>query len=211
MKRLCLFAFLLAAAVSLAPVDAKTKTYLCDASPRQAAVGVAAGAAVSTTADRANSECRFSVNGEPVGSPPRDLVINAYNVLRSGQALQRIQSGDVDVLAFALLASSPLREVPNNLVGLLRRYREGLVRCFVSLGEGKTVVRIVSDQNLFCSIFAPTSDGVTVGFGNNNTIRIQPTTPNDPPQLVLGYAADKLETFLFVPLSYISGSLPPLR
>jgi len=181
------------------------KTYWCDASKKDAAVGITDSAAVSITADRRNQECRFSVNGETVGSPPRELVIGAHNALRNGS----LPDGKGDDLAYALLASSPLKEIPTQLRTALQAYSGEIQGCFGALRSG-TPGRYVSKDNVLCQVI-PSGEPAIVGFGRGD-IRVHPTSPNAPPQLVLAVNIDNsIEQYLFIPQIYISGTLRPLQ
>jgi hypothetical protein len=188
--------------------SAVAKTYWCDASKKDAAVGISDRAAVNVVAHRDSQECRFSVNGETVGSPPRELVINAHNVLRSDGG-REIKSA-LDALAYALLAASPLREIPSQLRTSLQEEIGSIDKCFQALRTGEAGT-YVSKAQIFCRVIAR-GESASVGFGNG-TVRVQPTRPDSPPQLALGVLLEKsMEHYLFLPQQYaFPGALPPLQ
>jgi hypothetical protein len=206
MRRLQTWTSIAAAALIATATTANAKTYRCEASPKRALLGLSAFLAVSITEDTSNQECRFSVNGEPVGSPPRALVIGAYNVFRSGEAARG--AAKWDTFAYSLLASSPGDSVPGRLRDLLEKYSGELTKCVSSLAGGQPGT-YVSDSELVCRVERGDGDTQTIGFGGGG-IQVRPTTPNDPPQLVLGYNGGTLRHYLFIPMTYVTGRLPPL-
>ena len=194
--------------IMVATTAADATIYWCDASKKNAVVGASDISAVSITADRSGQECRYSINGETVGSPPRQLVVDAHNKLRRAEITKEIQSANMDPLAYALLAASPLREIPTELRGTLRNFAKQIEACFNALTANESGT-FVSEPALACKVVTK-SEGVTIGFGNG-VIRAQPTTP-DLTLLALGAVVDKtLEHYLFVSRVYVSGQLPPLQ
>lgn len=194
--------------LSLPAENAIAKTYWCDASKKDAAVGISDRAAVNVVAHRDGQECRFSANGETVGSPPRDLVIDAHNVLRKGGSID-IKSS-LDSLAYALLAASPLKEIPSELRTSLQEDTGAIDKCFQALRASEAGT-YVSKARFFCRVIAR-GENASFGFGNG-TVRVQPTRPDSPPQLVLGVLLEKsMEHYLFLPQLYAApGALPPLQ
>lgn len=209
MRRTLTFTTGIMALVLIGTKAVDATTYWCDASKKNAALAVSVNSAVSITADRSNEECRYSINGETVGSPPRPLVINAHNLLRKSEMTKEINSGNVDPLAYALLASSPLQQIPEALRSILQKHAKNLEACLNALKVNARGT-FVSDPSLACRVVA-TGQASAIGFGKGE-IRVQPTTPNNDALLVLGTVGDRaLEHYLFVPMFYVSGKLGLLQ
>src|SRR5215475_11171935 len=98
--------------------SALADTYSCGDPPdKLAKVGVSSSSSVSMTQDKSAKECRISVNGVTVGSPPQNQVLQAVNQFRNrGIALQEIESRGIDnylnSLALILMAAAPVSQVP---------------------------------------------------------------------------------------------------
>src|SRR6266545_3617040 len=86
------------AALLVVAATAEAARYSCKAAKDLSKLGVSDNATVVVDADDAKQECRFSVNGEPAGSPPRDAVIKALGVLQPGTAVARLRENDVEWL-----------------------------------------------------------------------------------------------------------------
>lgn len=183
------------------------KTYRCEASPKIASIGVSDNASVSITEDYQNQECRFSVNGEPVGSPPRDMVIGAQNTLRAGGG-KDIKSS-LNQLGLAILASSPLPTVPDELTAALQMNVDALQKCFDALAAGRPDV-YVSNARIRCQVLHG-SEPYNIRLGNR-TLNVRPTRSGAPPQLVISaLLLGNLGTHLFIPQNYMIGNLQPLQ
>ncbi len=183
------------------------KTYRCEASPKIAAIGVSDNASVSITEDYQNQECRFSVNGEPVGSPPREMVIGAQNTLRAGGG-KNIKD-NLNQLGLAILASSPLPAVPPDLSVMLQSNADALQKCFDALAAGKPDI-YVSNPLIRCQVLHG-SEPYNIKLGNR-TLNVRPTRPGAPPQLVISILlSGNLGTHLFIPQIYMGGILQPLQ
>jgi hypothetical protein len=82
-----IFSFLISVvlfAIGQTPVFARDSTIPCRAPPDKVAfVAVREGSTVTTTQDKQNGSCTFSVNGAVATSPPANDVIRALNVFRS--------------------------------------------------------------------------------------------------------------------------------
>ena len=157
--KLALFAAAVVALTSTSITSADT--YSCEDPPdKRAKVGVSSASTVSITQDKSAKECRMSVNGATVGSPPQDQVLNAINRFRAqGEALREIQGrgieGYLTSLGLVLMASAPVSQVPQDVVRELQNARRTLDECFRRLGESTSITTRRWDGNVACRVFQP--------------------------------------------------------
>jgi hypothetical protein len=118
---------------SLAPADvlADDVTISCKDPPdKSARIAVRKGTLVNTTKDKPEKRCTFSVEGARADSPPAERVIEGINSFRSGGRIEtELKQGKIDNLAYALLASAPVKELPSDLGGVLRKDAALLGQC----------------------------------------------------------------------------------
>ncbi len=83
------------------------KTYECKAVDEISMLGISPRAAVSISADEEENECKFSVNGAKVGSPPQQQISEAFN--RNLFEGRQLFSGQFDATGIAamMLAAGP--------------------------------------------------------------------------------------------------------
>ena len=96
--------------------NAHARKYECDAVSSKALLGATYWDVVVISADESDKVCKFSVNGVSAGSPPQDVLFNAYtNLMGSSNGSGVIQSrpGEADMgfmvemLATLILAAGP--------------------------------------------------------------------------------------------------------
>lgn len=184
--------------------DAMAARYTCKAARDLARLGARDWDTVVVTPDDDKKECRFSVNGEPAGSPPRDSVIASINVIRRGEAVQRLIQKDVGWLGTLLMAASPETELPKEIFQLLSMHREPLEGCFRALTDNKpgSLPRFVDNNNrprLFCNVAS--GNERTVGFGDALNVNVESTIPF----LVVGVRNGGRASLLFVPFGFFRG------
>jgi len=131
---------------------ANDSTIPCKAPPdKGASVAVHPGTQVSTTQDRQNGTCTFSVNGAVATSPPAQQVLEALNILRD-PSRQFVNDKDraITVIATLSAASAPVDEVPRDMIEILAKSSGLLQQCLnvffrqdglpVDIGDGQTFV-----------------------------------------------------------------------
>jgi hypothetical protein len=187
-------------------VSANAQTYSCDAAKNQAKVGVRPGNEVAVTMDYRHQECRFSVNGTPVGSPPLATILAGLGQLIDGSMVKQLQSGDVRSLALVLLSAARETEPPADLVATLGREAKSLARCVEDflgnkLGPGQFMVR---SDSVICGLLPADSINVKPGVGSGVTVAPSGEAPRGG---ILAIAVARKEAgidhFLFVPRSYV--------
>jgi hypothetical protein len=175
--------------------------YSCDAVVNGAQLGVFRNNAVSVAIDFGKRECRFSVNGATVGSPPLDRVLQGLNAIADGKMLGLLRESNREPLAYALLAASRLDGVPSILLTRLRDFSEELVHCFSDFYERKIGLLVSKGDSTRCTVIGPRREIARIG---------QLLIVNDGPQLQLMVVLEDQTLHLFVPLNYRQG-LPPLQ
>ena len=129
-----LAAFVLTSAIFIlvaSPAKANDTTVSCNSPPdKGAAVAVHPGTQVSVTQDSQSGTCTFAINGAVATSPPAREVISALNLFR-GQSRGFLRDKDTAAFAIAALmaASSPVDDVPKDLVDALRNTAPTLMDC----------------------------------------------------------------------------------
>jgi hypothetical protein len=186
---------------SVAADDRKSETVACKAVNKLAKVGVFEGTVVGLTIIDRGPECRFSINGADVGSPPYQQVLSGINSIIGGRIVDDVRSGRFDGIAFALLAASPDTSIQSDLSEILRSERRVLEDCF-----RRTDVRDlppISSSNfgsrrLICGRVDPVSSGsreIDVRAGGDRPI----TLSFSRPVLVIGVSRSNQSNYLVVP------------
>ena len=91
---------------------ARADKFKCTAASKIARLGAPNGMIVSVTSDDDERECRFSVAGEPAGSPPKELIQPALINARNGALGMMVERGEYKQLGYLLLAAAPERDIP---------------------------------------------------------------------------------------------------
>ena len=188
-------AITLAALVALlvAATPAEGARYTCKAAKDLSKLGVSDNATVVVDPDDAKRECRFSVNGEPAGSPPRDAIIKALGVLQPGTAVARLQENDVEWLGLLLLAASRDTAVSSTLRERLKANAAPLAKCLSGFAVNPRQVSAVADSNVVCRVLA---SGEQIDFGGQHAVVME----SEAPHLVIGVRRSPSEaSFLFIP------------
>ncbi len=176
------------------PVEAaESKTYECDAAKERAKVAVYLRNEVSITADRDLKECRFSVNGATVGSPPSDLIYAGLRLIARQQMSGAVERGEIAPLAYALLAAAPVVEIPDKLWEMLNESKYELAKCFGEYEAGSHEF-VTAMDDIVCRIVPRTESSRVLEGG---LVRV--TTSG--PELQLAVRVGGFEHYIFVPLS----------
>lgn len=194
---------ILVMSIMLAATQVEAETFTCDAATNKAKVGIRSGNEVGVTADYNNHECRFSVNGAPVGSPPEKDVMLGLEHVRNGTMSGVIQKGDVMPLAMILLSSSSDTRAPADLVSMLKTKAGPLAQCFDDFTEnrlepGKYPIR---NAEIICGALAQQSEAIRLSFGKG----LEVASRGNYPILVVAVArkSAKVEHFVFFTRAYI--------
>src|SRR5438105_1452389 len=95
--------------------NAEAGRFTCKAAQNLARVAALDRDAVVVDPDEVKKECRFSINGEPAGSPPRGAIVEAANLMRVGRPSEALLKKDVNWLGFILLAASTEEKLDDSL------------------------------------------------------------------------------------------------
>jgi hypothetical protein len=137
-------------------VFARDVTFSCSDPPdRSARVAIAEGATVNKTQDRNEKRCSFSVNGAKADSPGAEALLEGVNSFRQGAPIVgELGKKSVDNLAYAMLATAPVSEIPKEFADFLQRNSGALADCVQGFFKG-------SDPNIT----------LTSTFGNSGYCR----------------------------------------
>lgn len=132
---------LLTSLVWLAPSSGfgADRTISCANPPDKAArLAVRDTAAVSKTQDKTNGTCTFAVDGAKAASPSAELIRQGFNSLRDGAPLvKELAAKQVDHLAYAMLATAPVSEIPSEFRNLLMESSSQLSTCLSDFFDGR--------------------------------------------------------------------------
>jgi hypothetical protein len=177
--------------------DAHAGRFTCKAAQNLARVAALDRDAVVVEPDETRRECRFSINGEPAGSPPRPLIIEAANLLRSGRPSEELmEKNSADWLAFLLLAASTDTTIDDRFRQQLLANRNALGECFRAL-EGNTsdITTFVSeDRSVFCR--AARRGGDKFDFAGRFSVEVV----SGVAYLAVGVLRSESASYLFVPI-----------
>lgn len=195
----CLVCFLFALNASVA----EAAQYLCKAVTKVSKLGTHDDDTVIVDPDDANQECRFSINGEPAGSPPRADLVAARNTLRAGQAAAELRNGNFQWLALMLLAASRETQVPDPFAAQLKSEVDQLAQCMTALENSDSKFSYDNQKNVFCRAQPP---GLAV-FEFNGQHRVE--VESNAPYYVVGVDRDDDASYLFIPVGSFRGEPLP--
>jgi hypothetical protein len=203
MRRLILL-FSIALCLAMTNSSGQAGRFTCKAAQNLARVAALDRDAVIVEPDESKKECRFSINGEPAGSPPRELIIEAANLLRSGKPSEALEKSSVDWLSFLLLAASTDTTVDDSFRQQLFANKNALAGCFKALEANAFDIPAFNseDRTVFCR-GAPRG-GANFGFAG----RFQVEVVSAVPYLVVGAMRKESASYLFVPLGFRPPSPP---
>jgi hypothetical protein len=184
--------------------DAHAGRFTCKAAQNLARVAALDRDAVVVEPDEAKKECRFSINGEPAGSPPRELIAAAANLLRLGKPSEELtEKKNSDWLAFLLLAASTDTTIDDSFRQRLLDDRSALAGCFKALEANALDVPAFNseDRSLFCR--GVPGGGAKFDFNGRFSVEVVSAVPF----LVVGAMRKDNASYLFVPF----GLYRPLR
>lgn len=141
--------FLATLFMMIAASTSVAKTYECEAVDSIAKLGISPVSAVTVSADEDADECKFSVNGAKVGSPPQEQISEAFERLLNSRLIFSDQF-DTNGIAALLLAAGP-DDTTDSLASLLADVEQPLVDCIGDLNTrdiGSTSGPFVKDFSL---------------------------------------------------------------
>jgi hypothetical protein len=185
--RLLLVIFL--SVISWRPSLAETYTCSEDVIEEEAKLAVHRGNAVTITEDEDDKECYFSVNGAKVGSPTQERIFSGFNSIITGSVAQELRRGNISSLAYALLASAPVTDIPRNMRNILRRHSRELSECLAVFLRGGMPREFRADS-VQCRVWRPGDRGPL-------TVTI--------PTLEIAVRWDRTRSRLFLPQGYRQG------
>jgi hypothetical protein len=188
-------------AVVVGPATAHASdTYHCDAAEREAIVGAFKNRKVAAYSNYEDEECRFSIDGAPVGSPPLGVILSGLDAIDRGEMSGIIASDGVELLANVMMAAAPVSSAPSEVVDLLEEFVDSVIECFKALEAQEVVGDVIVAENLLCRVAVPTSEPFDL-FPAREAGRQGVRVVGQQPQLQLAVASDKSEYFLFVPFT----------
>jgi hypothetical protein len=142
------------------PVRANDTTVPCKNPPdKSASVAVHPGSQVSSTQDKQEKTCVFSINGAVATSPPAVDVINAVNTFRDAtKPYLTEQSRAVSAVATLLAVAAPVERVPSELLELMNKFAPSLTKCLVGLSPGTFSTERYGEGPFSCRGIAPYSN-----------------------------------------------------
>ena len=119
-------------------VFASDVTFSCSDPPdRLARLAIAEGPLVNRTQDRNEEKCTFSVNGAKADSPDAAAIFQGVNSFRDGAPIiGQLREGSIDNLAYVMLATAPVSEIPNEFRNFLEENADRLADCMYRFFQG---------------------------------------------------------------------------
>ena len=117
---------------------AKDVTFSCSDPPdKSARVAVVEGSTVNKTQDKNEKTCTFSVNGAKAESPSAEALLDGVNSFREGAPIvKELGRKVVENLAYAMLATAPVTEIPKDFAEFLRTNAEKVADCLQQFFKG---------------------------------------------------------------------------
>ena len=124
------------------------RTIPCSKPPdRGAKVAVRDGVAVNYTQNSREGTCTFAIDGAKAASPRAELILSGFNALRAGAPIvDELSKGSVDNLGYAMLASAPVEEIPNDFRDYLNGNSQQLAGCLRDFFQGKDPEVILNNK-----------------------------------------------------------------
>lgn len=138
------------------------KTYECDAVDNEAKLGISPRSTVAVSADEDDRECKFSVNGAKVSSPPQQQITQAFVALLTNRLLFSGSNWTNDQLAALVLSAGPDTTV-NTMSQILGSARPQIRSCIESLLQPRDTSIAFSGSNAQGRCVVTTSQPVTLG------------------------------------------------
>lgn len=110
---------------------AKDVTFVCSDPPdKSARVAVVEGSTVNKTQDKNQKTCTFSVNGAKAESPNEQALLAGVNSFREGAPIiKELEKKAIENLAYAMLATAPVSDIPKDFGEFLRTNSKRLEDC----------------------------------------------------------------------------------
>ena len=168
------------------------KTYECEAVDEESKLGISPRSTVAVSADEDEKECKFSVNGAKVSSPPQRLISQASETLLLGRRLFS-NNWTNDQLAALLLSAGPDTAI-NTMSRILGSARTPIQSCIQSLVRATNSVEDFNGLNARVRCVVTTSQPVTFG-----PISFRFDGGDQIPVLLLFVQRDRLTNLLAIP------------
>jgi hypothetical protein len=182
--------------LAIPDVFARDVTFSCSDPPdRSARVAVVEGATVNKTQDKNEKRCTFSVNGAKAESPSATAIFDGVNSFRKGAPIiADLSRKSVDNLAYAMLVTAPVSEIPNDVRSFLTENAERLADCLQRFFSGSEPPNFTLSSSMgmsgYCRRYeAPQYLDITITWGQSGQYitslyvhRATPTFPQMPPR-----------------------------
>lgn len=108
-----------------------------DPPDKLAKLAIREGALVNKFKDRSEKTCTFSVNGAKASSPDAKLIRRGMNsFMNGGSIVSDLYSGNIENLAYVLLSTAPVKEIPVNFQKFLLKNTKYLGPCLDQFFRG---------------------------------------------------------------------------
>ena len=113
-------------------------TFSCSDPPdKSAKLAIREGPLVNKFKDRGEKTCTFSVNGAKASSPDAELIRRGMNsFMKDGRIVRGLYDGNIENLAYVLLATAPVKEIPSDLQRFLRENAKNIGTCLDQFFHG---------------------------------------------------------------------------
>jgi hypothetical protein len=193
--------------LAIGTTHANDSTIPCKSPPDAgASVAVHPGTQVSTTQNRQDKTCVFSINGATATSPPAQQVLDALNFFRSPSPRFLTEKEVVPGAIAALVAApSPVKEIPKDLLAALVKTTDGLQQCLLEFFDGK-LPNSALEGEIICRGIQPYANTDTKADMLRNTgLAVGVPTL----EIALRWQSGQLFSVVYLPITM--RGLPPIR
>lgn len=115
-------------------------TFTCaDPPDKSAKLAIREGPLVNKFRNKDEDTCTFSVNGAKASSPAAELIKRGMNsFIKEGRVVRDLYDGNVENLAYVLLATAPVTEIPRDFQAFLRENTKTLGACLEQFFYGES-------------------------------------------------------------------------
>jgi hypothetical protein len=166
----------------------------CDAVRTVSKLGINRANRVGTSADSNAQVCRFSIDGAGVGSPPQESVMKALDMIDKQKMRELLANKDVDALAFALLAASSDKAVPQELRRILSDSAKDIGECFAAFDQHKPSYDGLSGDDVMCKV-VPGGSTAAPKLHGRQSVQFARSLPS----ILVGAAVGSVQHYLSVP------------
>jgi hypothetical protein len=130
------------------------ETYKCREGviDNEAKLGVNSRDAVSITEDKNDKKCYFSVNGASVNVSMKAKIAAGFDSISTRSIIEKLDEGEISFLAYALLASAPVEDIPDKMREILHSHSGKLSKCLADFFLRNETPKELKSERVQCRV-----------------------------------------------------------